>query len=196
MTNLGRPLEYNPEKVLDSAMDVFWCKGYEATSVTNLLDAMELSKSSLYQSFGSKHQLFERCLTRYANWLHTNMRKQLEESSSGFEFIENLLSSIANTAQLPEGNKGCLMVNSTIEFGQKDPIIAASIAGNMQPFSSLYIETVKRAQEEGDIPLDANPQTLANYLHGAISGLRTMIKAGADKKSVQDTVALILKAFR
>jgi len=66
----------------------------------------------------------------------------------------------------------------------------------MQPFSSLYIETVKRAQEEGDIPLDANPQTLANYLHIAISGLRTMIKAGADKKSVQDTITLILKAFR
>jgi len=196
MTTLGRPLEFNPEKVLDAAMDVFWCQGYEATSLTNLLEAMELSKSSLYQSFGSKQQLFERCLTRYANWMHTNMTKQLEESNSGFEFIETILRSIANTAQLPEGNKGCLMVNSTIEFGQSDPIIAASIAGNLQPFSTLYGEAVEREQEEGDIPIDANPQVMVNYLHVAIGGLRTMIKAGADKDTVHETVTLILKALK
>ncbi|MCP4140938.1 MAG: TetR/AcrR family transcriptional regulator [Chloroflexi bacterium] len=189
-------MEFNPEKVLDAAMDVFWCKGYEATSLTNLLEAMELSKSSLYQSFGSKQQLFESCLNRYGNWLHRNMAKELEEASSGFAFIENILASIANTAQLPEGNKGCLMVNSTIEFGQKDPIIAAVIAGNLQPLSKLYIEAVERAQDEGDIPLDADPQIMASYLHVAVGGLRTMIKAGADKESVEGTVNLILKALK
>ncbi len=195
MANLGRPLEFNPEKALDAAMDVFWCKGYEATSITNLLEAMGLSKSSLYQSFGSKRQLFERCLTRYAKWLHTNMTEQLDKSSSGYGFIESILNSIVNTAQLPEGNKGCLMVNSVIEFGQRDPIMAASLAGELQLFSELYIDAVERAQEEGDVPLGADPQAIANYLHVAIGGLRTTIKAGADKESVKGTVALILKAL-
>ena len=196
MTTVGRPLEFNPEKALEAAMEVFWRKGYEAASMTNLLSAMDLSKSSLYQTFGSKQQLFERCLGRYANWLYKNQAKQLEESTSGYGFIENFLNSIANTAQSPEGKKGCLMVNSTIEFGQKDPIIAAAIADNLQLFSKLYMDAVKRAQKEGDISPDADPQVITNYLHVSISGLRTMVKAGADRKSVKATIALILKAIR
>ena len=196
MNTLGRPLEFNPDKVIDCAMEVFWCKGYTATSMTDLLKAMNLSKSSLYQTFGSKHQLFERCLDRYADWLYTDMAKQLDESTSGYSFIENFLDSIANTAQSPEGAKGCLMVNSTIEFGQKDPLIATAIADNLQLFSKLYMEAVKKAQKEGDISLDADPQVITNYLHVSISGLRTMVKAGADKKSVKATIALILKAIQ
>ena len=196
MNALGRPLEFNPDKVIDSAMEVFWCKGYEATSITDLLEAMNLSKSSLYQTFGSKKQLFECCLNRYAGWLYNNMEKQLDESTSGYDFIENFLDSIANTALTAEGAKGCLMVNSAIEFGQKDPLIAAAIADNLQLFSKLYIEAVKRAQKEGDISLDADSQIITNYLHVSISGLRTMVKAGADRKSVKATIALILKAIR
>jgi TetR/AcrR family transcriptional repressor of nem operon len=67
--NLGRPLEFNPATVLDAAIEVFWRKGYVATSMLDLLEAMDLSKSSLYQTFGSKQKLFERCLARYTDWL-------------------------------------------------------------------------------------------------------------------------------
>jgi len=195
MNNLGRPLEFDPDNATDAAMEVFWCKGYEATSMTDLLQAMELSKSSLYQTFGSKQELFERCLTRYVNWLSSNMTKQLDEAKSGRNFIETLFATIANTAQQPEGAKGCLMVNSINEFGQKDPAIALSLEESVSIFTKLFIKAVKRAQTEGDISPDTDPRAIANYLHVAVSGLRTMIKAGADKNSVKDTVTMLLKAI-
>ncbi len=195
MNSLGRPLEFDPDKAIDSAMEVFWCKGYEATSMTDLLEAMNLSKSSLYQTFGSKQQLFERCLTHYADMLSTNMEKELNASRSGRSFIENLLDTIASTAEQKEGAKGCLMVNSANEFGQKNSVIAISLEDGLQLFTKIFIKAVKRSQSEGGIPADADPHVIANYLHVSISGLRTMIKTGTDKKSIKGAVAMILKAL-
>lgn len=176
-------------------MEVFWCKGYEATSMTDLLEAMNLSKSSLYQTFGNKQQLFERCLSRYAAMLSTNMEKELNAAKSGKSFIENMFDTIANTAQQAAGTKGCLMVNSINEFGQKDPAITASLDNNLQIFTKIFMIAVKRAQLEGDISTDADPRAIASYLHVGVSGLRTMIKAGADRKSTKGTVSLLLKAL-
>ena len=195
MSNLGRPLEFDPDKAVDIAMEVFWCRGYETTSMTDLLAAMDLSKSSFYQTFGNKQQIFERCLKRYADMLSTNMEKELNAASSGRRFIENMFDTIANTAQQTEGAKGCLMVNSVNEFGQRDPSIAISLDEGLLLFTEILIKAVKRAQSEGEISADADPRAIANYLHVNISGLRTMIKAGADKKSTKGTVALILKAL-
>jgi TetR/AcrR family transcriptional regulator, transcriptional repressor for nem operon len=195
MSTLGRPLEFAPDKAVDIAMEVFWCRGYETTSMTDLLAAMDLSKSSFYQTFGNKQQIFERCLKRYAEMLSTNMENELNAASSGRRFIENMFDTIANTAQQVEGAKGCLMVNSANEFGQRDPAIASSLDEGLLLFTKVFIKAVKRAQSEGEISADADPHAIANYLHVCISGLRTMIKAGADKASAKGTVALILEAL-
>lgn len=195
MSTLGRPLEFDPDKAVDIAMEVFWCRGYETTSMTDLLDAMDLSKSSFYQTFGNKQQIFERCLKRYVDTLSTNMEKELNASRSGRSFIENMLDTIASTAEQEEGAKGCLMVNSANEFGQKDSVIATSLEDGLQLFTKVFIKAVKRAQSEGGISAGADPHVIVNYLHVSISGLRTMIKTGADKKSIKGTVTLILKAL-
>lgn len=195
MKTLGRPIEFDVDKAVDAAMEVFWCNGYEATSMTDLLQAMGISKSSLYQTFGNKQQLFECCLNRYAAFLSANMEEGLNTAKSGRSFIEFMLLTIADTAQKTEGSKGCLMVNSVNEFGQRNSAIAISIEDNLQIFTTLFINAVRRAQSEGDISEDADPRAIADYLHVAVSGLRTMIKAGADHHSVQGTVKLILKAL-
>lgn len=193
--NLGRPLEFNPEEALDAAVDVFWCKGYEATSMTDLLDAMDLSKSSLYQTFGSKRQLFERSLARYADWLSAKMTKELAEAKSGRSFIEDTFEAVANTAQQPEGAKGCLIANSANEFGQREPALAIPVSDGLQRFTRVFMDAVIKAQAEGGVSASADPHALANYLLGTMNGLRTMIKAGADKRSAKGMVTLILKAL-
>jgi TetR/AcrR family transcriptional regulator, transcriptional repressor for nem operon len=188
-------MEFDPDKAIDIAMEVFWCRGYENTSMTDLLGAMDLSKSSFYQTFGNKRQIFERCLKRYADMLSKNMEKELNAADSGRRFIENLFDTIANTAQQAEGAKGCLMVNSANEFGQRDPAIAISLNEGLLLFTEIFMKAVKRAQSEGEISADADPHAIVNYLHVSVSGLRTMIKAGADIKSAKGTVALILRAL-
>jgi len=194
MGTRGRPIEFDRDKAIEAAVEVFWCKGYEATSMADLLEAMGLSKSSIYQSFGSKQRLFELCLDCYAERLAANMAKILDEAKSGRGFIEDLFTSIANTAQQPEGAKGCLMVNSVSEFGQRDSSITVSLDSNLSRFTELFAQAIRRAQAEGDIAPEADVGTIATYLHVALSGLRTMIKAGIDRNSTKNTVKLILKA--
>lgn len=195
MNTLGRPIEFDPEKVLDAAVEVFWCKGYEATSMTDLLEAMNLSKSSLYQTFGSKQQLFERCLSRYADRLSAEMAKDLEEAKSGRSFIEDTFGGVANTAQQPEGAKGCLIANSANEFGQREPVLAIPVVDGLNRFARIFTEAVVKGQAEGSISTDVDPRALGNYLIGTMNGLRTMIKAGADRRSAKGMVTLILKAL-
>ena len=78
----GRPIEFDPDAALTDAMQLFWRKGYENTSLPDLLDAMQLSKSSLYQAFGSKQALFERCMTRYGDFMIGQLRVALRSSGS------------------------------------------------------------------------------------------------------------------
>lgn len=192
----GRPLEFEPDKALDAAMEVFWCKGYEATSLTDLLEAMELSKSSLYQTFGGKQALFKKCLARYQDQFASDLARQLEQAPSGLQFIHGLFQWVANTAQEPAGAKGCLVGNSANEFGQRDPVFAKPIAQGLHRLGDIFKAAVKRAQEEGDVVADADVSALAGYLVSAMTGLRTLIKSGLDKRGARSMVPLIVSAVR
>ena len=193
--SVGRPLEFDPDAAVDAAVQVFWRKGYEATSMADLLLAMEISKSSLYQAFGSKKKLFERSLTRYADSLTARMRKALDEASSGRRFIEDLFQSVAATAKTPDGARGCLVANSASELGQHDPVLAVPVADGLRRFTRLFTEAVRRAQAEGDVDPRADARAVGTYLVGSMNGLRTMIKAGADRRTAREMVALTLKAL-
>lgn len=193
---IGRPMEFDPEHALDAAMEVFWCKGYEAASLTELLKAMSLSKSSLYQTFGGKQVLFQKCLARYQDRFARELTVQLNRAPSGLQFICDIFEWVAGTAQEPAGAKGCLVANSANEFGQRDPVFAKPIAQGLQRLEAIFKVAVKRAQQEGDVAASADPNALARYLVSAMTGLRTLIKSGLDKRSAGTMVPLIMKAVR
>jgi TetR/AcrR family transcriptional repressor of nem operon len=92
----GRPLEFDPSLALQRAMELFWCRGYEATSLQDLLTAMDISKSSFYQAYGSKHEIFERCLQLFRERHVRQMSMALEQSPSGKAFLRGMLRSVAS----------------------------------------------------------------------------------------------------
>ncbi|MDH5668701.1 MAG: TetR/AcrR family transcriptional regulator [Nitrospira sp.] len=192
----GRPLEFDPQQALDAAVEVFWSKGYEATSMNDLLGAMALSKSSLYQTFGGKRQLFLRCLGRYQERFSAEMRGALQSAPSGLRFISGVFENVANTAEKCEGAKGCLVANSASEFGQRDMGLSKSVGRGLQGMGQIFIEALQRAQREGDLSTKADVNVLANYLVGAMTGLRTMIKAGLSKVEARSMVPVILNSIR
>ena len=100
--NTGRPLEYDPAEALDAAMQAFWRRGYQGTSMRELLDATGLSKSSFYQAFGSKEGAFEQALVQYCDATAAGLRARLDVAESGLAFIESVLMSAA--AEAPEAN--------------------------------------------------------------------------------------------
>ncbi|TAN52266.1 MAG: TetR/AcrR family transcriptional regulator [Methylococcaceae bacterium] len=193
--NIGRPLEFDPDQALHDAMHVFWCKGYEATSLQDLLKAMDLSKSSFYQTFGSKQQLFERCIGRYRESMATAMRERLDRAASGRQFIAEMFYAVADEPNGPVKPRGCLVMNTANEFAQRDPLVAEWVAQCVDRFKNIFQAAVQRAQQEGDIAADKDAAVLAHYLVSSMSGLKTMVKAGAGANTVKDIVRVILCAL-
>jgi len=192
---IGRPLEFDPDKVLDAATEVFWTKGYEATSMSDLLKAMALSKSSLYQTFGGKRELFKRCLGRYQERFTTELRVRLQHSPSGRHFIVEVFNHVADTAQEPEGAKGCLVANSASEFGQRDTGFTKPVAQGLRELGLVFKEALSRAQAEGDVSRRANLNAQASYLVSSMTGLRILIKTGMEKREARAMVPMILSAL-
>lgn len=191
----GRPLEFDPDAVLDAAMHIFWRNGFENTSMQDLLEAMRISKSSLYQAFGGKQTLFERCLARYGDLMMGQLQDALASAPSGWDFIRHFLESVLDEACGVTEARGCLVLNTANEFARRDPVIAEAVAQGLGRFHGVMLAAVQRAQFEGAIPPERDAPMLANYLVVSMSGLKTLSKAGADEASLKGTIELVLKAL-
>ena len=192
---IGRPKEFEFDEALEAALEVFWMKGYEATSLQDLIEAMDLSKSSFYQTFESKHKLLQSCIGRYQDILTKELMGSLENAKSGRSFIEGAFHALAEKAKSPCDHKGCLVVNCANEFAQKDPAVADLISKATKRTTDIFLMAVKRAQKEGEVSPDKKPLSIARYLVSNICGIQTMIKAGANPSVIREISEVILQAL-
>lgn len=188
-------MEYDPDRALEAAMHVFWLKGYEAASLQDLLKAMGLSKSSLYQGFGGKKELFLLCVNRYCEGLTASLRARLSEAASGRGFIEEVLLDSASEARRAKQRRGCLLMNTATEFAQRDPEIAARVAIGFEALQEVLGAAVRRGQREGDIAADEDPDVLTSYLISGLGGIKTVVKGGANEEEVRGIVRVILRGL-
>jgi TetR/AcrR family transcriptional regulator, transcriptional repressor for nem operon len=192
---IGRPKEFEFDEALEAALEVFWKKGYEATSLQDLIEAMDLSKSSFYQTFESKHKLLESCIKRYQEIITKELTNALESAESGRSFIEGAFNALAEKAKLPCDHKGCLIMNCANEFSQKDPAVAELISNATKKTTDIFLMAVKRAQKEGEVSSDKKPLSIARYLVSNICGVQTMIKAGANPSMIREISEVALQAL-
>jgi len=188
----GRPLEFDPQLALQKAMELFWCHGYEATSLQALLTAMDISKSSFYQAFGSKHELFERCLKAFRERQVERMNAALAQTSSGKEFLRNMLLAAARDSATTEFPKGCLIMNTATEFSGRDVVVADLVGEGARQFAGVFRTAIERAQADGEIAADRDAEVLARYVVSTISGLKTMAKTGLPAAAIEDVAEVAL----
>jgi len=193
--NIGRPRQFNTDKAIAQATQQFWRGGYTATSLHDLLHCMSLSKSSLYQSFGNKETLFISCIDNYQASFNKELSELLKSSTSGLNFIEQLLESVIQEVNSSE-RKGCLLVNTANELGAKDPIISAAIERGFNSVRMAIKKALDKAVIEGDLPRNADLDDLSAYLVVGISGLRTMVKAGADYNKLHRVTQILLNSLK
>jgi TetR/AcrR family transcriptional repressor of nem operon len=194
-TRMGRPREFEPETALDEAVDVFWTQGFDATSLQDLLQAMDLSKSSFYQTFGSKGELYLECLDRYRTRIGTQMRRDLEQAESGRAFIESVFRDLARGLDRPHGRRPCLVMNDSGDVERREEAVAARMQRGAEAFEAIFRAAVERAQGEGDVPPEKDATALARYLVSSRSGLLAMRKAGASTEELQDIIKVTLSAL-
>ena len=189
---IGRPIEFDPDVVLKAAMELFWRKGYESSSLQDLLLAMNLSKSSFYQTFKSKYLLFQDCIRYYLKLRDNRLEAELKNAGSGKVFIENLLYGIATETLGKEARRGCFMMNTASEFAQTDAEIAKLISNGIDDLTDLFETVIKQAQQQKEISASKDTRSLAIYLVSNISGMKNMVKAGADRETIKRIADIIL----
>lgn len=176
-------------------MDLFWRKGYESSSLQDLLAATGLSKSSFYQAFKSKHRLFQRSLQNYREMLTGELKIQLSQADSGKAFIGATFQNVAGETSGPDARRGCLLMNTASEFAQTDPDIAKLVSDSIDSITDVFERAIRQAQQQGEISSSKDVRALASYLVSSMSGLRNMVKAGADRETIRRIADIAMSAL-
>lgn len=185
---MARPKEFVPDEVLGKAMDVFWRKGYEATSVEDLVSHMGINRGSLYETFGDKHQLFCAALDRYCRELMGSRFTALTRSASPLRALREFFQYVVTVAGTEAAKRGCLVTNSAMELAPHDQATGKRISMALSWVEDRFYDTLVRARAAGELDQSKDLRALARALTCLHQGLAVMVKAGADKKTVRDAV--------
>ena len=191
---MPRTREFDPTEAVDAAMDLFWRKGYEATSVDDLVRHLGVGRGSLYATFGSKHQLYLRALDRYRATMGVGLAKQLASGAPVRKVVRVWLESTIDSLLADPERRGCMMVNAAAERGGLDPEASRCVSANTRALEEAVRAAIEHAQETGDIPRDRDARALARFYVVTSQGLAVASKT-AERGTLQDTVEVALTAL-
>ncbi|GAA1978073.1 TetR/AcrR family transcriptional regulator [Amycolatopsis minnesotensis] len=192
---MARPKEFDEERAVESAMNAFWDNGYEATSTQDLCEATGLGRSSVYNTFKSKHALFERALKHYrAIGLHTRA-ELLDSAETGLDRVRAMLDGTV-AEERANGGRGCLMVNAAAEFGHHDEAVGAAMRADTEGQLALLTGHIRAGQADGTIDRHRAAADLAQFVHATVSGLRIMSRRGAGEPEMRTVAGIAVDALR
>ncbi|MFF2809007.1 TetR/AcrR family transcriptional regulator [Streptomyces sp. NPDC058000] len=210
---MARPRKFDEGRAVDAAMEAFWAAGYEATSTQDLCDATGLGRSSIYNTFKSKHDLFERALARYMEHKNAELAELLgsgsdSDSDTGTgtgteadtptarQMLRAVLQRIIDEefTRHPDG-RGCLVVNTAIEVSSHDPSVAATLERDYGVRLEMIRGVIESGQRDGDIASDKDARTLAHLLIASVGGIRVSARAGVGRAALEGVADATLAAF-
>ncbi|HTJ31383.1 MAG TPA: TetR/AcrR family transcriptional regulator [Acidobacteriaceae bacterium] len=191
---MARTKEFDPEKALLQAVDLFWTRGYARASLDDLMQAMGIARQSLYDTFGDKRQLYLRALALYRDQKLAAIRAHFPESKSVREGFRDLFFSIAseNKSQL---HRGCLLLSASLERGPEDEEIAEILREHQKSVEAAFREAIERAQKSNEISRKKDAADLARFFSATIEGMRILARTQPKRKlleSIADTALTVL----
>lgn len=190
---LGRPREFDIERAIDRAMELFWRKGYEGTSLADLTKALGITRPSLYAAFGSKKELFRKALDRYVEGPSAYVAQALDAPSAR-EVAELMLRGAIELNCNPR-HPGCLMVQGALACGPESEPVRKELAARRSGGERAILERLKRAKADGDLPRDAIPADLARYLRSVVYGIAVQAAGGATREELHKVADTALLAW-
>ncbi len=184
---VGRPKEFDERVALERAMEVFWSHGYEATSVQNLVDAMEISRASMYDTFGDKHAQFSAAIEHYERTVTSGIEQMLTAPGSPLAAIRRCMTKLADH---PRNGpcRGCMATSAAVELAQHDPQVCKAVQGILRRVEKAFHGALERAVKAGELHRRADTKAQARFLTGTAQGLSVMGKASASRATMRDIV--------
>jgi AcrR family transcriptional regulator len=191
---MGRPREFNFDEALDRALEVFWRKGYEGTSIPDLTEAMGINRPSLYAAFGNKESLFGKVVDRYSEKSGKHIREALNESTAR-AVVEKLLRGTVDLLGNPKQPQGCLLVQSALTCGEEADCIRRELIARRNQIRVALRDRFQKAIDEKDLPADSNADDLARFVATFMNGLAVQAASGAKKAELLRVVEMVIDAW-
>lgn len=173
---MARPKQFDPEVAVDQAMEVFWRKGYAGTTPQDLVDALGIGKGSLYNTFGSKHGLFEQALRRYRDSQTRALVEMLEEPGPVKERLRKVLRFLAEADLADPDRRGCMAVNTAAELAGVDRTATELVQRMLDRTEGAFQVLIEEGQRAGEIPPGRDAAALGSLLMNTVVGMRIVAR--------------------
>lgn len=192
---MGKPKAFDEDQTLDKALNLFWCKGYEATSMQDLVDTLGLNRSSLYHTYTDKRTLFLQALGRYQHQQAYGLINYLNQAPPTRQSLEQLFNNMVTASLADADRKGCFMVNSTLELANRDADVQRIVSSNNDFVEQAFDQFLARMQQESSLAPEADTRQLARFLVSSLAGLRVSAVVNPDQTFLTAIVQGILAAL-
>jgi len=193
---MARPREFDEEKALDAAMQLFWEKGYEATSLSDLTSRMGIQRPSIYSAFKDKKGLYEAALRKYTSSHAAYVRANLQNDSSVKEAFRAFFENRVAKEYEKSPNWGCFCINSMVELAPHDEKFEILTREHQMYLSVIFQETIERGLRSGELDSGINAKGLAQTLVISLIGLTVFMKSRPERVFVDNSVKEILTLLR
>lgn len=193
---MAREREFDPTQALDSAVALFWQRGYSETSMEDLVETTGVSRYGIYGTFGNKRELFIAALRRYAHIMAVDTRPELFRTDAGLADLKGFFRAMLDRAMGPEAQRGCMICNTAIEIAPHDENIAAAVRGLFDELTSVFTTALDNAKAAGDVAETLDTKATAEVLVGMLQGAAVFARTGTSKarlKRYGDSAMAILE---
>ncbi|QKW37880.1 TetR/AcrR family transcriptional regulator [Actinomadura sp. NAK00032] len=192
---MARTKEFDPDAALRRALDLFWERGYEATSMADLVEHLGIARASIYGTFGGKHELFLKALERYLQETDPKIAEALAQPGPVLPAVRALIERYAADAARDRPRRGCLVVNTAVELAARDPDAARLVEASWSFLEASLTSALMRARAQGELPPEKDPRSLARLLLVLFQGMRVLGRAPADDGRLRDATREALSLF-
>lgn len=184
---MARSLEFDRTKVIEAAMKLFWSRGYSATSLPDLLEAMSIARSSFYASFGTKRELFAECLELFGDRTLNIVNKDaqnLSPASLPRAFFQATLLDVSQR----KARQGCMMVNTVLELADVDTKLNQLAVKKLDAIENAFTRAFQIAQDQGELETTHSPEELASLVMTINLGLRVQSRQNRSPQALESIV--------
>ncbi|WP_137904681.1 TetR/AcrR family transcriptional regulator [Chryseobacterium sp. 2VB] len=191
---MPRNKEFDYTEKLELARNLFWEKGYHATSMHDIVDAMNLNRSSIYDTYGNKHDLFLKCLSNYSDFKENQYYQSLQAKNEGITALENIIRDVVE--QTVTDNKACLTVKTIFEIVPEDQEARQLILKSGKSLLAILEKAILQAQEGGNIKSTTSAQIIARYILSSFSSFWSHYNLTQNKKEVMEMVDFLIDQIK
>lgn len=191
---MARSKEFDPERALAKAMNLFWRLGYENTSLEALMQETGVAKQSLYDTFGDKRSLYLKALAYYRDETNGDMERMLDTTPAVKDGFAKLLFGLAAQTR-DQHERGCLLLSANLQRDPKDAVLTEFLRDNQARVEAIFLRALRRGQKQGEVSDKEDVAALGRFFVVTIQGMRALARLKSDRKALEQVAKIALAVF-